>query len=62
MAAGAQRDGEGQIMCVETARGHKRVYRLLGSSAAEGFDVTDDKAGCHLMLELCKLLPVSARS
>lgn len=49
-------------MCVETARGHKRVYRLLGSSAAEGFDVTDDKAGCHLMLELCKLLPVSARS
>lgn len=39
-------------MCIETARGHKRVYRILDSSHG-GFDVTDDKAGPFTALCAC---------
>ena len=44
LCPGSQKDHEGTIMCIETARGHKRIYRIPDSSC-EGFDVTDDKAG-----------------
>ena len=43
--AGAPQDNEGQIMCIETNRGHKRIYRRLerNGDGWDGFDVTDDK-------------------
>lgn len=38
-------DDEGEIVCIETARGHKRIYRRLHRQGEgwDGFDVTDDR-------------------
>ena len=44
ICVGSQNVDEGDILCVETARGHKRIYRTL-QGLQEGFDVTDDKEG-----------------
>ena len=42
---GTPSDDQGQIVCVETARGHKRIYRRLDrhGEGGDGFNVTDDK-------------------
>ena len=45
LRTGTLTDDQGQIICVETARGHKRIYRRLDrhGEGGDGFDVTDDK-------------------
>ncbi len=49
LCIGTPNDDEGQIMCIETARGHKRIYRRLDRHGEgwDGFDVTDDKVGMY---------------
>ena len=50
--SGSQNEREGVVMCIETTRGHKRIYRSLDDSHA-GFDVTDDKAGSAAAPLMC---------